>query len=188
MAEKIEVINQRLVDTYGLFETDKPRYRIVYSEDEFEMRYGTFEDRKPNGALLRIETCWRLVPKYRQYIQNKHILEQLTVVPLSNSGELSEMLSYEPLFVFENKQGEPLPPRWEVIQIVLAEVQKNIDGAGKGPKYKHPFSDTKTQKEVKKAQLLKLKEELFGNETDTTDALAYKEGIVVPRNYSQEKK
>jgi hypothetical protein len=40
--------------------------------------------------------------------------------------------------------------------------------------------------ETRDERIQKIQEELFGNETDVSDALTYKEGIVVPSNYNKE--
>ena len=50
---------------------------------------------------------------------------------------------------------------------------------------KYVDSEENTTPEGRDCRITKLQEELFGNETETGDALRYKEGIVVPTNYER---
>lgn len=187
MLESVEVINKRLEEHWGLFESTYVKYRVVFSDNEVESRTGEWVDTDASGNFIRRVFETRQVKKY-PWIQGKYVLEQLTVVPEGHRNELTEKLSYEPLWVFEDKNGNALPPKWEAIEIIVDTVLKQIHGTEyKGRvKYKDPYSDPKTAREVKEAEIDKLTEELFGNETEVGDALANKDGIVVPRNYNKE--
>jgi hypothetical protein len=176
--ELIRVINKRLSDRYGLGPDNlRPLWRIVWSENEFEKRFGTYTDYVPGtNILIREVEEWRTVPKYRQYIHNKWILERLIPVPDMQSGELTDKVSYEPIWVFEDKDKNPLYPKWEAIEFLIHKCQeqmyqpKKID---KGPNHEEAL-------EQEKQRISRLQEELFGNETDVTDALQYHEAIVIP--------
>src|SRR5262245_31149745 len=100
--EKVETINRRLHDLYGETESQGerlPNFRIVWSEDQFEMRKTDYTD--SGFRLLHPEV--RKLPKYRQWITKKHVLERLTVVPFVNEHDLPDSkLSYEPIWVFED--------------------------------------------------------------------------------------
>ena len=54
-------------------------------------------------------------------------------------------------------------------------------------KYKDPISGLSQDDyiEMKAQEIQCLQDELFGNETDTGDALAHGEAVIVPRNYKE---
>jgi hypothetical protein len=175
--EKIEDINQRLIDWFSIdIVTGKPIWRIVWSEDQLEKRLTSFTD---SGLQLLVPEV-RLLPKYRQWIQNKHVLERLTIVPEINSDELpSEKLSYEPIYVFETAEGKALPPRSDVSKFVIDTLYAS-QGKGSLAKY---VEDNDVDKRIQDMQ-----DYLFSDETDVSDALSRQEGIVVPHNYNSTKK
>lgn len=178
--ERVEDINIRLREHFSVAWNNLPIYRIVWSEDQFEKRFTNYTD--SGIALLHPEV--RLLPKYKQWIQNKYILERLTVVPEINRSELTEKISYEPIYVFEDKHSNPLPPKWEACKFVIDTLNAAVSGDGSlKVKYVDPMiSDPEhVQKRIENLQ-----EELFGNETEVTDALKYREGVMVPSNYKKE--
>jgi len=189
LTETIESINRQLVDLYGIDTiTGQPIWRVVWSEDQFEHRLGTYDDFTPAGLYLRTVTEVRYVPKYSQWISEKYVLERLVVVPETNAGDLpATKLSYEPMYPFQGNRGEYLPPRLDAAKFVIDAV---LAAMGKSTlvKYKDPASglSTEEQMEVKSKEINTLQKELFGNETDTGDALAHREAIVVPGNYKKE--
>lgn len=166
-------------DFYGEYHS-LPIWRIVYSEDQFEKRLGTFRDFTSENIFIRELTEVREVPKYRQWIQDKWVLERVMPVDGINAEELTEKLSYEPVWVFEDKHGNPLPPKWEVIEIVLHAIH-SAAAQSVGAKYKMPESDKNP--EARKVEIDKIMEEIFGNETDVSTALEHQSAIVVPNNY-----
>src|SRR3990167_6442773 len=113
LAESVERINKSLIDIFGKDTiTGIAIWRVVYSENEFEKRFGTYNDISPAGIFLRTVTEVREVPKYRQWVQYKYILERLTLIPEISADDLpTPKLSYEPLWVFEDKFGNYLPPK-----------------------------------------------------------------------------
>ena len=176
---EVNLFNDRLADKYG--KTDnKANYRIVWSEDEFEKRITNYTD--SGMQLLTPEV--RLLPKYRQYIQDKHILERLTVVPhFKGDGGLVTPLSYEPIWVFENNKGDPLVPTWHAIAFIVENLIHAMEHPYPGAKYKDPETDPKEGLAVKDARLRELEKDLFANETEVGDALAHGDAIVVPTKY-----
>ena len=177
--ETIETINQRLIDYFGKDTiTNDPNFRIVFSDDQFEKRW---VDYSPEGFQL-LNKVVEERPKYRQYIQHKYLIERLTIVPDFVETDLVEKTSYEPLWVFEDRYGNPLPPKWEVCEIVIDQVHRAASNAI-GRKIEDPSkleSDPKIGAEVRLERIKKIEEELFGNETNVSDALATKNAIVVP--------
>jgi hypothetical protein len=188
-SESLESLNRQLVDLYGIDTiTGQPMWRIVWSEDQFEHRYGTYDDYTPAGIYLRTVTETRYVPKYSQWISNKYVLERLVVIPECNAGDLpATKLSYEPIYPFQTNSGHYLPPRLDASQFVI-ETVLSAQGKSSLAKYKDPVNGLSGEDymEMKNKELDILQEELFGNESDVGDAMAHGEAIIVPRNYKKE--
>lgn len=183
---EINRLNRRLSDNFGSID-NQANFRLIWSEDEFENRYTNYTR---EGFQLQQPEVQHL-PKYRQWIHDKHILERLTAVPAVDGNDLTVIRSYEPLHVFENSKG-PTVPTWHVLAFIVTNVLNAIRTQGQYVKYKDPLSDPKTAMEVQKARIDSLVEELFPNETDLGDALAYKDGvsyagIEMPRNEGEKR-
>lgn len=168
----IEIMNMWLERDYGYFEATYPLFRIVWSEDQIEKRFVNHTDE----GLELAKPVVRERKKYSQWIHNKYILERL--IPVPPIADLVGKTSYEPVWVFENKDGHPLPPNYDVCKIVIASIHAATAKAV-GAKYLDPRTrpDFKAEDAIR---LQKLQEELFGNETPVTDALAHGTGVVVP--------
>ena len=178
--ESVETINARLLEYFGTHWDNRPIWRVVWSEDQFEKRRTDYTD---SGLQLLVPEV-RELPKYRQWIHNKYVLERLTIVPDVNRDELLEKLSYEPLWVFEDRHGNPLPPKWEAAKLVVDEVMALTGKESMGPKYID--EEIKNPKEARMKRINKLEEELFGNESPVGDALAHKQAVVVPDSYKKQ--
>ena len=176
--ELLEDINARLVDLFGVDTiTGRPMWRIVWSEDQLEKRLGTYDDYTREGIYLRTVTEVREVPKYRQWIRNKHVLERLVIIPDINAEELpTQKLSYEPMYVFENFKGEALPPRTDVAKIIIDSVY-----AAQGKKSLATYVDDYSQytPEAQNKRINELVEYLW-DPSDISEALHQGEGIIVP--------
>lgn len=179
LAEKIETINNQLISLFGVDTlTGKAMYRVVWSHDQFEKRLTEYTDE--GLQLLHPEV--RLLPKYRQWADERYILEHLVLIP-DGSEELTVMKqSYEPLYVFMDRQENYAPPSIELAKLVIDCVLAATGKESLGPKYSDPDATLETQE----ARVDSLYKELYGNETPVTDALAYKEGVTVPSNYKKE--
>src|SRR3970282_908222 len=173
LIEKIDSLNRQLVDLYGIDTiTGQPIWRIVWSEDQFEKR---LMDTTDSGLILLVPEV-RLVPKYRQWVHQKYVLERLVIIPEINIPELpATKVSYEPLFVFMDKNDNYLPPILDVAKIVIDTVYA---AQGKGSLAK--YTDNPDEEKVKRVN--DIYDYLYGDETDVTDSLRYKTGVVVPRN------
>ena len=182
LTEPIESINKQLERLFGVDTVSgRPMWRIVWSEEQFEKRLGTFDDYTPEGIYLRTVTEVREVPKYRQWIKERFVLENLVIVPDVNSGDLPmEKVSYEPKWVFETQRGEYLPPRMDASKLIIDTIY-----AAMGKSTLAKYKDHGENPEEYNARIQKLQEDMFGNETATGDALAHKQAIIVPRNYEK---
>ncbi len=186
LTENIKSLNNQLINLFGIDTlTGIPIWRIVFSEDQFEKRLGTYEDYA--GAIyLRTVTEVRLVPKYRQWIQEKYVLERLVVVPEVNSSDLpSSKISYEPIFVFETKDGDYLPPRIDAAKFVIDTIYAAQYSNHNLAKYKDPESTQEESIELQRQRVDELVEAIFGDSTDISEAIERKEGIFVPSNYKE---
>lgn len=162
--ETLAVINQRLADNYGRFEDGRPNWRVVWSDDELEKRVVTHTKEGFELAYPEVQE----VKKYG-YISSKYVLERLVPVPSYAETDLVTKTSYEPVWTFEDSKGNPLPPVWEAIFLLIEVVRANLSGR-KAP-YKAPWGEGNTIEE-QEHRAKKIYEELFGNESKITDALS----------------
>lgn len=174
LRESIESINEKLLKEFGteISAGNMPRFRVVFSEDIYEKRWTEYTD---EGFQL-IQPEVRLLPKYKQWVHEKYILERL--IPVSDETDLTSKISYEPAWVFEDSKGNYLPPFFDACRFVIESLMSAIDKANTHVKYK----DKNVAPEERMEQIKKMEEELFGNESDVTDALAYGSGVTVPEN------
>jgi hypothetical protein len=124
-----EYHNERLKER-GRSLDGRPIWRISWSTDQREKRLGTFSDFY-GSIFLRQTREVREVPKY-WYTPNRWILERLTFLP-PNAAIHKELIAsydlditrpsqngtYEPIYVFQDANGEPLPVTERAIDFVL---------------------------------------------------------------------
>lgn len=183
LAEPIESINQQLIDLFGIdTATGQPMFRVVWSEDQFEMRK---TDRTDSGILL-LTPVVRKLPKYRQWIHEKYVLERLVVVPVANLEELADTkLSYEPLWVFKTKDNQYVPPALWACKFVIDTLYAAL---GKQSLAKYVDEEAKNPQEVRDERIKTLEEELFGDESFLLGRTITGEAIVVPQSYETTQK
>lgn len=179
LAEDIEYINKQLKDEFGVDTiTGAPIWRVVWSEDQFEKRLGTFDDITPAGIYLRTITEVREVPKYRQWIQEKYVLERLVVIPEWQREELpTTKVSYEPLFVFWNKNGDYLPPKYIVAKFVIDTIYSAQYGTKNLKKYTDDEDSQEASLELKRQRVDEIMEYLWGDQAAHYDAVKTKEAV-----------
>lgn len=162
--EPIETLNTRLLEHFGRFENNDPNFRIVWSDDQTEKQL--CETTKDGFFLLSPEI--REVKKY-SWIHHKYILERVVPVPEFQIPILGKKVSYEPIWVFEDPEGNPLPPHWDAIWILVTTL---LDRATyKMAPEKIPDGEGNTLEEIEE-RAKKLEELIYGNETSVGDALA----------------
>jgi hypothetical protein len=174
LTESVSEINRQLVDLFGIDTiTGMPIFRVVWSNDQLEKR---LVDTTDTGIIL-LNPEVRQVPKYKQWIIDKYVLERLVLIPDVNKSELpSQKLSYEPLWVFMNEKGEALPPVLWACKFVIDTVY-----AAMGKKSLRKYVDAEEQNPVEEREkrIATLTEELFGDEsgllgtTITGETVAY---------------
>lgn len=172
LTESIDSINAQLIDLFGIDTvTGQPIYRVSWSEDQLEKRLTKFT--KEGFELLHAEV--RELPKYRQWIKEKWVLERLTIIPEINANDLpTQKTSYEPLWVFEDGNGNPLPPVMWACKFCIDTVHAAM---GRSSLAKYVDEEAKNPIEHREERINKLQNELFGNETSTGDALAQGYGV-----------
>src|ERR1700704_3964663 len=65
LRKSIEYINEKLLREYGRELDGRPKFRVVFSDDQYEKRLTTHDDH--GNELITPEV--RLLPKYKQYIR-----------------------------------------------------------------------------------------------------------------------
>ena len=173
LIESIEQINSSLVREFGKEFNGEPRFRVVFSEDQYEKRLTDFTD---FGFKLLVPEV-RVLPKYH-YIHQRYVLERL--IPVLGETDLVTNISYEPAWVFQDSDGNYLPPRFDACRFVIETIYSQLNSDGMYTKYKDPLDDA----EIRKQRILDTEKELFGNETPVGDALAHKYGVVVPTAFN----
>lgn len=171
LRESIESINEKLLNEYGTEFGNSPKFRVVFSEDQFEKRFTDYTDE--GFELLTPEV--RLLPKYKQFIREKYILERL--IPVVGETDLVTKVSYEPAWVFQDKNGKYLPPFFEGCRHVIESMFQAIGRAGTFTRYK----DKNISPEERQIELKKVTDQLFGNETEVGDHLKYGTGVTVDK-------
>jgi len=174
---KVNEMNVKLTDYFGYL-GELPKYRIVWSEDQFEFRNAP-SDAPINkfdvhGNKVGEQEGIQFLPKYRQWISNKWVLERCcdTVNELKNK-ELTSMLSYEPIFTFKDKYDNALPPDLEVATICISAIHTAIGGNIK------MYKDPDISPEARALRISQIMEQMFPDETDTGDALAQQSGVAI---------
>lgn len=167
MFDELNDLNKKLRENFGQFD-DKPRFRLVWSEDQLEKRLSHVTS---EGLRLMYPQMIEM-PKYRHYLRDRFVLERLTEIPDFQRNELATALSYEPIWVFEGKHGEPIKPNYGACKFVIETL---LEGAREsiGPKYKE---DPEAQDE----RIKQIEQDLWGNETTLGDALAHKQAVIKP--------
>ena len=174
LTESISEINRQLIDLFGIDTLNGiPIFRVVWSNNQFEKR---LVDTTDTGIIL-VTPIVREVPKYKQWIQNRYILERLVLVPEVNQSELpTQKLSYEPLWVFQNSKGNPLPPAIWACKFIIDTIYAAM---GKRSLRKYVDAEEQNPVEEREKRIAILSEELFGDEsgllgtTITGETVAY---------------
>ena len=120
-----KVINDFLSGHTKVPLTDKPMFKLVWSEDEYELRTGDYAIRDPKTtAIIAYAKKTDIVRKYGAIIE-RWILEQWYPPEVCQDPELPEAChdgSYEPIFVFEDKFRRPLQLNKLVVEIILSRL------------------------------------------------------------------
>jgi len=130
---EVDYINKDL-EKYGRDLRGRPLFRVVWSDDQYEIRKGIFEDYTEGGIFLREVNEARRVPKY-SYIKERWILERLWFGVNVELPEAEREGSYENLYTFETKDGRylPLDPKaiepimWTLLECTPGQKRQHMD-------------------------------------------------------------
>lgn len=143
-------INDKLLEMYGRhISADRANFRVSWSEDQFEKRFGIFNVYY-GDMFLREETGIRTVPKY-EYLDCQWVVERLH--PNYHKDVMEGDYVYEPLWAFPKN----LPLKWEAIdycikmalQLIPIESDKRTPQTEKEAMYQDA---ERKQKEIKDAR------------------------------------
>jgi hypothetical protein len=178
---EVDTVNQKLVDYFGIDTiTSLAMWRIVWSSDQIEKRR---VDRSEAGIHFLYSKVID-IKKY-PYVKDRWILERLVLVPDFQRDELPvEKLSYEPIWVFYNKDDSRVPPTFDAAKFVIDTVYAAL---GKSSLAKYVDSEKNTTEEGRQQRIGELQNELFGDESGLYGKLHPNvgEGITVPSNYEK---
>lgn len=179
--ESITTINDRLREHFGISDNGDPIFRIVWADDQTEKRRVWMTD----GGIELVHSEVREVRKY-PYLRNFYVLERLVVVPEMDRYELPTItMSYEPIWTYRGMNDIPVRPIWPATKFIIDTLYAAL---GKSSMAKYVDSEKNTTPEGREQRITELQGELFGDDTDVSDALHYKEGIVVPSSYEKGEK
>lgn len=116
----INPINKWIKEQWGSIYDGRPRFRVVWANNQTEKRLGVYN--KFHGAILLAESQeveLKEVPKYPgpdyqdYWVLERLVLEENPEIPNSRNG------SYEPIFVFKTNKGAYLVPNQKSITLFL---------------------------------------------------------------------
>lgn len=166
LTEPIERINELLSREFG-HKFNKPEWRVVLAGEQFEKR--VMEHTDEGLELLTPEV--RTVRKYQHIKPDRYVLER--EVPVQGETDLVTKTSYEPAWTFEDRHGNYLPPRFDACKVIIESIYGSVG-------LNYIKKDKNMTAEAMKAEIDRMEELLFGNETPVGDALAHGYGVVVP--------
>ena len=123
---EVEEINYELFAIYRTIE-GRALYKIVWSEDCFENRLGTYREFTESGLFIREVTEVRKVRKYN-YIHHRWIFEIWAPGNLTANPETPDAANgdYIPVYVFESGTGAYLPVTRKVVEFLIAAVEGRV--------------------------------------------------------------
>jgi hypothetical protein len=120
IAEPLQSINKKLADKYGFM--DNPvnhyvRFRVVFSNEQFEHRRGIFNDFTPSGIFIRQVEEVRKTKKYPR-LPDRYILENAVPNPVL---DVMNKVSYEPIWVFHDDEERPRNDIvcWRAVDLII---------------------------------------------------------------------
>lgn len=173
-------INEKLLNHFGKDLYNNPNYRIVWSSNQLEKRFGNYEDYSESGDIfLREVKEVREVKKYPLF-EDFWILEFIT--PNIANDELKSKLSYEPLWVFRDRFGNRLEPQWWAIELIIQSHRAT-------ERVKRNQNDLDSAEEAKIALEKLLFKTMLQNDSPIIPTMVSAgAGIFVPSNYKSEAK
>jgi hypothetical protein len=162
---ELKSFNKQLIDDFGYFDATRPKFRLVWSHDEFEQR---LVDHSDEGFQLLSPKIVNK-PKYRQWCDNRWVLEKCTEVPTGHTELTVQPISWENIWTFQNRNGEYLEPNYLAAKFVI----NTILGVTFSPSNMAKYNTTNEQERQQRIKEIdEIEELLYGNESKVGDALA----------------
>ena len=173
-------INKKLA-SLGHHLDGRPLYRLVWSNDQIELRHGMYqnvvefvdnEGRKKDLYLGEQEQTKRTL-KYPNN-PDRWVLEKLYHFPPNPELPESGQGDYEPLWVFQDKEGNYLSPEWFAIDYIIAS-------DARGPQSNKSYFDNMEEFEKKRRKEAIAK--ALGvdlNPSRVESSFAFKEAVALP--------
>lgn len=137
-SDELTALNETLHRDYGE-SFGVPRFRLAWSENQFELRMGAVNVFYGN-IFLREEKGIHNVRKYN-YLKDKWILEE---VMNSFNHELEKTVNYEPIWVFQDSKGNYLEPILRAIRLIIYTI---LNPQKKSPTFVKDLEDEAMKKE-----------------------------------------
>lgn len=156
----------------GISITGQVMYRLVWSESIYENRFGKFRDFTSSGLFVREVTETRRVRKYN-YIHERFILEKWAPGNLTANRELPDASNgdYIPVYVFEDKKGNYLPPTERALKFILDYMNGRVDKDSEVPQ------ELLDEKEIKYQVESMDNHPDFSTSGEARNAIAYSKGL-----------
>lgn len=180
--EEIKRINKNLERDFGKSPDDRPWWKLSFTTGYTEKRFGTINKFYGHIFLAEVTGVHEVLKYPYEYQRDKYVLERL--IPAVANPELTALgitMSYEPVWMFADRNGEYIKPNWKAINLIVRTCLGQFGSLR-----------PKTQKELDTAELearaksVKKYEEML-DMSYTASMIANREAIIVPASYIGEK-
>lgn len=134
----LKYLNARLKEVYGLTIDGRNRFRVVWSDHETEKRY--------------LEDKVVVLPKY-SYLHHRYIFE--AYIPTAKLNPEVDSDGYEPIYVFQSNEGDPLDPVWWACEFIVKQYLTSIENARVHKKTLAQMESEEKAKEDKEVEVFK---------------------------------
>ena len=176
----VDSINKRL-GVYGVNSYNEPVFRVVFSDDQTEKRNGVFNEYFGSIFVRQVRGV-KEVQKY-PWIKRKWILERWAPGELSYHPSLVTDKNgvYICVYVFQDANGNYLPPIWRAAEIVVKHL------LNPRTKSRALAEDREQLEREEKEEVNRIVEELKiqSDEHSTKDSKSYRESASI--GYTKEK-
>lgn len=120
----LEVFNERLIQLYGREQiSQKPKYRIVRSEEQTEKRFGSYDVlTQETGIWLGSKKGLVEIKKY-WYFKDCWLLERCEP-NIDRSNIFFDKFTYEPILPFLDKDNNQLPLNWKAVEFCVNRIER----------------------------------------------------------------
>jgi len=169
----VDLINRRL-RKMGLNLSSQPLFRVVWSNHQTEKRRGTFNEFY--GDLF-VRTTFGIHERSKYpWIKDRWVLERWFPPELVYHEDLpdSNVGSYEPIYVFQDADGNALPPVWRVVQLIIHAIMNPVS-----PTLRKSQLELEAEK-MKNEEYVRDLESVGGEVSPVEERFARKEAVFIP--------